>query len=401
MLFYAINTEATPEDPESRISIGFVRGKLEAGGQYGSITVNAVNNGLKDADLARIFGGYYTSIIERAEAVAAEHGGEHPVKSEIDAAAQDVVKFKSMLSGLSDYEAGDLCGIVFGHTTKTVSLDVLIAAASHKSASVRARCAQNPSTPPHVFEKLAADPVALVRHEVARRAPLHVLEKLADDPEASVRVHVAQNPSTPPHVFEKLAADPVALVRREVARRAPLHVLEKLADDPDASVRHQVILREFEMPTPDFEKLADDPDALVRHQVARSRAPMHVLEKLADDPVAFVRVAVLYNNLTPLHVQEKLAFDSDKKVRSVAGIQAARSRKARPEILEQLSSSYLLMVRRAVARNPKTPLSALRTLSQDKDDKTRKAAMATLAKLQPMGETRRLAHRIIAELKRR
>jgi len=351
MLFYAINTEATPEDPESRISIGFVRGKLEAGGQYGSITVNAVNNGLKDADLARIFGGYYTSIIERAEAVAAEHGGEHPVKTEIDAAAQDVVKFKSILSGLSDDEAGDLCAHIVGHTTKTVSLDVLIAAASHKSASVRVRVAQNPSTPPHVFEKLAADPVALVRHEVARRAPLHVLEKLADD--------------------------------------------------PDASVRHQVILREFEMPTPDFEKLADDPDALVRHQVARSRAPMHVLEKLADDPVAFVRVAVLYNDLTPLHVQEKLAFDSDKKVRSVAGIRAARSRKARPEILEQLSSSYLLMVRRAVARNPKTPLSALRTLSQDKDDKTREGAMATLAKLQPMGETRRLAHRIIAELKRR
>jgi hypothetical protein len=351
MLFYAINTEATPEDPESRISIGFVRGKLEAGGQYGGITVNAVNNGLKDADLARIFGGYYTSIIARAEAVVAEHGGEHPVKTELDAAAQDVVKFKSMLRGLSDEEAGDLCRNVFGYGTKTVSLDVLIAAASHKSASVRARCAQNPSTPPHVFEKLAADPVALVRHEVARRAPLHVLEKLADD--------------------------------------------------PDASVRYQVILREFEMPTPDFEKLADNPDALVRRQVARSRAPTHVLEKLADDPVAFVRVSVLYNKLTPLHVQEKLAFDSDKKVRRVAGIRAARSHKARPEILEQLSSSYLLMVRRAVARNPKTPLTALRALSQDKDDKTREAAMATLAKLQPMGETRRLAHRIIAELKRR
>jgi len=105
--------------------------------------------------------------------------------------------------------------------------------------------------------------------------------------------------------------------------------------------------------------------------------------------------------LTPIHVQEKLAFDSVDRIRRIARIRVARSRKARPEILEQLSSSNLLIVRRAVARNPKTPLSALRALSQDKDAKTREAAKATLAELQPMGETRRLAHRIIAELKRR
>jgi hypothetical protein len=58
-------------------------------------------------------------------------------------------------------------------------------------------------------------------------------------------------------------------------------------------------------------------------------------------------------------------------------------------------------VRVSVARNSKTPLTALRALTQHKDVKTRKAAQATLAKLQPMGEARRLAHRIISELKRR
>ena len=350
MLFYAINTEAMPEDLESRICLGIVRGKLESGGQYGGITVNADNKGLKGADLARIFGGYYTSIIARAEAVAAEHGGEHPAKAELDAAREDVVKFKSMLSGLSDDEAGDLCGNVLAYGTKTVSLDVIIAGASHKSASVRANVARNMSTPPHL------------------------VEKMADDPDASVR--------------------------SVVAWRAPWSVIEKMADDPDASVRRAVNSRALSMPTPDFEKMADDPDAFIRIAVAR-RAPAHVLEKLADDPDAQVRAVVSYNNLTPIHVQEKLAFDSVKDVRRVASIRAARSRKARPEILEQLSSSHLLMVRRAVARNPKTPLTALRALSQDKDDKTREAAKATLANLQPMGETRRLAHRIIAELKRR
>ena len=351
MLSYAINTEAMPEDLESRICLGIVRGKLESGGQYGGITVNAANKGLKGADLARIFGGYYTSIIARAEAVAAERGGEHPAKAELDAAREDVVKFKSMLSGLSDDEAGDLCGNVLAYGTKTVSLDVIIAGASHKSASVRASVAMSPSTPPHL------------------------VEKMADDPDASVR--------------------------RVVAWRAPWSVVEKMADDPDAHVRRAVNSRALTMPRPDFEKLADDPDAFIRIAVARRRVPMHVLEKLADDPDEHVRAVVSYNKLTPIHVQEKLAFDSVDRIRRIASIRAARSPKARPEILEQLSSSRLLMVRRAVARNPKTPLTALRALSQDKDDKTREAAKATLANLQPMGETRRLAHRIIAELKRR
>ena len=350
MLFYAINTEAMPEDPESRISLGFVRGKLEARGMGGGVTVDAKNRGLKGADLESIFGGYYTRIIERAEAVAAEHGGEHPAKAELDAAREDVVKFKSMLNGLSDDEAGDLCSHVLTYGTKTVSLDVIIAGASHKSASVRAIIAWNTST------------------------PLPVLEKLADDPDASVR--------------------------REVVRRAPPPVLEKLADDPDASVRRAANYRVLTMPRPDFEKLADDPDAFIRIEVARRRAPMHVLEKLADDPDEQVRAVVSYNKLTPIHVQEKLAFDSVDRIRRLARIRVARSRKARPEILEQLSSSNLLMVRRAVARNPKTPLSALRALSQDKDAKTREAAKATLAELQPMGETRRLAHRILREIKR-
>ena len=57
MLFYAIDKSKEPTDPESRISIGFSNGTLEATGRENGITVNGVNKGLTLKDLSRIFGG--------------------------------------------------------------------------------------------------------------------------------------------------------------------------------------------------------------------------------------------------------------------------------------------------------------------------------------------------------
>jgi len=252
MLFYAINTKATPKDPKGRISLGFARGELVAKGHNGGMTVDGANIGLNNNDpndpktdkinnLQHIFGAYYTSILERAEAVVAEHGGEHPVKSELDAALQDVVKFKSMLSGLRDDDAGDLCRLIFGNSAKPVSLDVWDAAASHKSESVRVCIALNLDTPLPVLEKLASDTVVHVRDLVARNAktPRTVLEKMAADSDSYVRATVAYNSNTPSHVLEKLAADPRKNVRVGVALNdnTSSHVLEKLAADRVAVIR--------------------------------------------------------------------------------------------------------------------------------------------------------------------
>jgi hypothetical protein len=400
MLFYAIDESKPPTAPKGRICLGYVRGALNASGSYGGVTVDALNKGLKMPDLQKIFGNHLRGILAAAEAVVKHHGAEHPAKTEIKAASRDVVKFKSILSGLSDDEAGDLCAHIVGHTTKTVSLDVLIAAASHKSAGVRACVARNTSTPLHVLEKLAADPEVRVRDAVAynhwtpphvleklaadpevrvrasivySKAPAHVREKLADDPEASVRVNVAYalNESTPQHLFEKLAADPEVRVRDAVAynRWTPPHVLEKLASDTDVSIRVRVAYHGKVTPHV-LEKLAADTDMSVRDLVAKNLStPPHVLEKLAANPDAYVRATVAYNLKTPLHVLEKLAADPRKHVRE------------------------------AVARNKSTPPHVLEKLAADRVASVR--FLAAQARQQPIGEAQRLAHRIIAELKRR
>jgi hypothetical protein len=374
MLFYAIDESKPPTAPKGRICLGYVRGALNASGIYSGVTVDALNKGLKMPDLQKIFGNHLRGILAAAEAVVKHHGAEHPAKTEIKAASRDVVKFKSILSGLSDDEAGDLCAHIIGHTTKTVSLDVLIAAASHKSAGVRACVARNTSTPLHVLEKLAADPEVRVRAStVYSKAPAHVREKLADDPEASVRVNVAYalNESTPQHLFEKLAADPEVRVRDAVAynRWTPPHVLEKLASDTDVSIRVRVACH-GEVTPHVLEKLAADTDMSVRDLVAKNLStPPHVLEKLAANPDAYVRATVAYNLKTPLHVLEKLAADPRKHVRE------------------------------AVARNKSTPPHVLEKLAADRVASVR--FLAAKARQQPMGEARRLAHRITAELKRR
>ena len=372
MLFYAIDESKPPTAPKGRICLGYVRGALNASGSYAGVTVDALNKGLKMPDLQKIFGNHLRGILAAAEAVVKHHGAEHPAKTEIKAASRDVVKFKSILSGLSDDEAGDLCAHIVGHTTKTVSLDVLIAAASHKSAGVRACVARNTSTPLHVLEKLAADPEVRVRASIVySKVPAHVLEKLADDTDASVRVNVAYSESTPPHVLEKLAADPEVRVRDAVAynRKTPPHVLEKLASDTDVSVRERVAYHGKVTPHV-LEKLAADTDVSVRDLVAKNLStPPHVLENLAADPDAYVRATVAYNRKTPPHVLEKLAADPRKHVRE------------------------------AVARNESTPTHVLEKLAADRVASVR--FLAAQARQQPMGEARRLAHRITAELKRR
>ena len=485
MLFYALDESKPPTDPKSRISLGYVRGKLRPTGAYGGVTVDARNNGLKMPALQKIFGSHLSGILAAAEAVVKQHGAEHPVKTEFVAACQDVVKFKRMLSGLSDDEAGNLCRKFFDSAKKAkrdVSPDVAFAAASHKSVTVRQLIAQNPQVPPHALEKLASDADVTVRRAAAfnlNTSP-HFLEKLASDADFTVRRVAASNPNTSPHVLEKLASDTVDVracvasnpavpihlleklaadtvehvrssvacnsktplpvleklavesgksVRNSVASRpaVPMHLLEKLAADTDEGVRSSVAYNsktplhvleklavESDMrvrngvacnpsaPSHVLEKLAADTDERIRSNVARNvHMSPHILEKLAGDTAVNIRMAVLYNKKTPIHVREKLVSDPNRDVSRLAGSQVARSPSARPETLEQLSNSRYIIITRAVARNPKTPLSALRALSQHGDDKTREAAQAALAKLQPMGEARRLAHRIIAELKRR
>ena len=495
MLFYAINAETPPKDPESRISLGFIRGKLEAGGQYGGITVNAVNKGLKDDDLESIFGGYYTSIIARAEAVVAEHGGVHPIGAELDAAAKDPVKFNSMLRGLSDAEAADLANSIFVHNRK-LSPEVEAVAANHKSAGVRKALLRSEILSNPVLMKLAGDTDSNVRATIAARSdlPEDILVKLAEDDDSNVRTAVASRHDVlPKPVLMKLAVDNNSYVRGAIANRVDLldkTLMDKFAGDTDSNVRAAIAARS-DLPEDILNHLQDKETdinvltALLRHRhdisedfinrmanlknlqvrsalAANSKTSPEILEKLSNIKSATIDSELLRNANTPGHVLRKIAFKNKKTL-----LQAVRNETASADLIRDIvkycdsieikrsekSIIYLYTVinsnapedvlRHAadvfsrsgsilarIARNPNAPEDLLRKVANSKandlynsipaellnnpktpDDVIRKLARHTVEsvrrkainKLRERGiaESRRLAHRILREIKRR
>jgi len=345
MLFYAIDESKPLTDPKGRISLGFARGELDTRGLGGGITVDAVNSGLKMPDLEEIFGGHLGPILSAAESVVKRHGESHPAMAEFKAAASDPVKFAKMLRGLSDDEAARLAARIMGQKP---TAEVVEAAVRHKSAGVRSSAAAKCESP-------------------------DTLARLAADPKVDVQAAVAKNKNTPISALEKLSVSKSATVRGAVASNesTPLSMLEKLAGDQSKSVRYAVA-----------------------HSL---NTPLSLLEKLASDPDNYVRQAIGFNKSAPPSVLELLARDKYSPNRSVA----AGHENATPSLLEKLAGDSNINVRNSVAKNKNTPLTVLEKLAQDLSAQVRANATSTLAKLAQVRESRHLARRIIAELKRR
>jgi len=436
MLFYAINTEAPPQNPKSRISLGFTEGELDVNGEYGGITVDGANTGLTSSDLKRIFGGYYASIIARAEAVIAKHGGEHPVKADIAAAAKDPVKFNSILRGLSDDQAGNIASSVFGQAK--VSPEVVAVAIRHKSPVVRECVASRDDIPQELVIRLAEDPDASVRIATVhhKKLPLDFVVKLAGDADAGVRMRVARRKDLPTSVAVKLARDPDAHVRAAIMGREdlPPDLVVKLAEDPDADVRMYFATRQ-DLPTSVAVKLAGDSDARVREAIARRRVlPAVIVAKLAEDPDARVRSRVALRKDLTAPLANKLAEDSDNVVRA----EAASSEGLSPDLVVKLAGDSDAVVRERIASREVLPDSLVIKLAGDPDeyvreciarrevlpdslviklagDPSRRVRMAAAQRenlsqavkdaineaRERIEESRHLAHRILREIKRR
>ena len=316
MLFYAINTEAPPQNQKSRISLGFNDGKLDVSGEYGGMTVDAANKGLKTAELKRIFGGYYASIIARAEAVIAKHGGKHPAEAEFNAAAKDPVKFNSMLKGLGDFEAGNMADRIFNVRP---SPEVIAAAISHKSPDVRVAVVTRKDTPEDIMVKLAGDPDARVRAKLVAKdhLPEALVVKLVGDPDANVRMNVSKRFVLSKDIMATLSRDPDARVRSSIGAKLdlPADIVVKFAEDPDAVVRAGITSRR-DLPEHIKAKLAEDPDVRVRTQMTSARGlPVDSIIKLARDPVDNVRLNIAYRRDLPEYIKAELARDPVARVR--------------------------------------------------------------------------------------
>ncbi len=117
--------------------------------------------------------------------------------------------------------------------------ELLIKLSNVEDMGSRWAVAKNPHTPVHILEKLAKDPVNLVRALVATNpnTPSHILQNLFSD-EKIVRDGLSGNPSTPTKILKTLADDSDKMVRMRIAENpsAPVELLERLTKDPDENV---------------------------------------------------------------------------------------------------------------------------------------------------------------------
>ena len=297
IIFYAIDESKPATDPHSRISLGYTKNhedededrdedrdedktmRLYAGGENGSITVDAKNDGLVMSDLKRIFGEHLAPINDAALRVINRHGEKHPSNKILDDAAKDVTKFKKILSNLSDREAGWMVGCILGKRHgRSPSSEVLAFAARHKIRGARMAAAESSHTPLESLLILANDKDLYVLRDLAgnRNTPPEILDRLASHESEIVDYALLLNPNTqastirriddndrknsldsnkvyhkntPPDVLDKVfdrlpSMKSSSIVRRQLAKHANTRVdtLERLLSDEDDEVREAAIM---------------------------------------------------------------------------------------------------------------------------------------------------------------
>ncbi|WP_108330238.1 WGR domain-containing protein [Limnohabitans sp. 2KL-1] len=261
-----------------------------------------------------------------------------------------------------------------------------------------AQVACNSNAPPELLETMATSRDEGIRSYAAgnRSTPESVLLALSKDADFEVRLDVASNPSTPVPVLEALSKSANHEVKQQVAANCSTpasvkaRVLEALSKSAKAEFRISVAKNPF-TPSSVLEALSKDSESLVRRAVAGNpSAPVSLLEIFSEDSDISILKSVAANRATPGSVLEALFKNSEWHIREkVAGNPSTSS-----SVLEALSMldpmrieiyySFPGMVRmersvadssikRAVAANPSTPLTALDTLSRESDDQVRLA----------------------------
>ena len=97
--------------------------------------------------------------------------------------------------------------------------------------------------------------------------------------------------------------------------------------------------------------------------LGNNNASPEIIEELMKDEDVEVRKAVAKNPSTPVDILKKLTDDKDKDVRK----EVAKNPKTPVDILKKLAGDEVVDVRWEVAINPNTPVDILRKLVEDKD----------------------------------
>jgi hypothetical protein len=163
------------------------------------------------------------------------------------------------------------------------------ALAETRTVSHRVALAMDGRTSVQVLERLAGDPSAHVRRQLARRAqlPAHLLDRLAEDPDRHVREAVAGHAATPGAALGRLAADHIWQVSYAVAQRPDIDqtVVDALCASPHKDVRLLLAWR-TDLPAHRLAltTLVSGPSIRVRRDLAANTHDAAIRARLADDP---------------------------------------------------------------------------------------------------------------------
>ncbi|WP_290163610.1 hypothetical protein [Microbacterium sp. APC 3901] len=271
------------------------------------------------------------------------------------------------------------------NTAPTTALQLL---AEDKAFEVRVAVLANESTPGDLATAVATSLLTTAAdielHEVlragTRRGGLGLPPALFEDAldrlsksrvqDPNLRLVAAGNWRTSSKTLARLAKSGDNEVRRTVAENSHTSagVLELLAQDDEAEVRKSAA-RNPNLPEDALNALFLDPDLDVR--IAAFRNP--VADTAEDtEPAQAAAEVELAPESTPLTVADLHEMAANK--RAEVRVQVAYSPKATPDILAFLGGERRSkQVRRAVAANPNTPPSVLRSLANENDAETRQA----------------------------
>ncbi|MEW2115352.1 hypothetical protein AB0945_09200 [Streptomyces sp. NPDC005474] len=262
---------------------------------------------------------------------------------------------------------------------------VVAAFADHLSTYLRWALVQRPDLPPELSRRLAVDPVAGIRADLAGNPAIDdaLMRTLADDEDQDVRRHLAHNPHVPLDVLVRLAATTklrADLPPPRIAAASPAEVGE-LARSTDSTVRMLLALRR-DLPAEIRDALAADPDAKVLKSIAphpglseaqlRAMVDRHgvrVLAKVATNPDApgalledltrhrppvqkAFREIARHPRATP---QALLACLADDRARAIAAGHPALP----PQTIVELLADDDCAVAKAAAGNPALPCAVM------------------------------------------
>ena len=226
-----------------------------------------------------------------------------------------------VLEKLSETPLHDLSLTRHPNTSPEVMEKILWRLAMSERLSIRKYVAQHPQTPIKILTQWVKTSPE-VRPWIAQNTstPEHILEQLALNPLKEVRCNVAQNPNTPVSTLEKLARDYCLEVLKAVARNpnTPGHILTTLVKDWNL---RSCIVKNPNTPASVLEQLLLFPryDTLV---LEHPNTPKNVRRKiLADFAKSFdikERLRAAQHPETPIDTLQTLAADEEADVRKFA-----------------------------------------------------------------------------------